>query len=159
MIAGSNDEQRQPPCGLGPVRGATLASDCSFFPGVGTSGIYTSSNGGVDWTNRGLLDDQTSWTGAGVVSDGDPVIVYGPKPKAGGGFTFANGARAYYASLASIAGLKGFEYIVVSFSDDNGLTWSAPVIGTTKTSASTSTTRTGSRSTPRRRASSSVAST
>ena len=54
LIAGSNDEQRQPPCGPGPVRGATLGSDCSFFPGVGTSGIYTSSNGGVSWTNRGI---------------------------------------------------------------------------------------------------------
>ena len=31
--------------------------------------------------------------------------------------------------------MKGFEYIVVSYSDDNGLTWSAPVIGTTKTSS------------------------
>src|SRR3954471_17109059 len=33
LIAGSNDEQRQPPCGPGPVRGAdALPSDCSFFP-------------------------------------------------------------------------------------------------------------------------------
>jgi hypothetical protein len=64
LIAGSNDEQRQPPCGPGPVRGATLASDCSFFPGVGTSGIYTSSDGGLTWTNRGLLDDQASWRGS-----------------------------------------------------------------------------------------------
>jgi hypothetical protein len=37
LIAGSNDEQRQPACGPGPVRGATVPSDCSFFPGVGTS--------------------------------------------------------------------------------------------------------------------------
>lgn len=135
LIAGANDEQRQPPCGPGPVRGATLASDCSFFPGVGTSGIYTSSNGGASWTNRGLLDDQATWAGKGVLSDGDPVIAYGPKPKAGGGFTFANGARAYYAGLGSIPGSKGFEFIVVSYSDDNGVTWTAPVIGTTKASA------------------------
>ena len=135
LIGGANDEQRQPPCGPGPVRGATLASDCSFFPGVGTSGIYTSSNGGASWTNRGLLDDQATWAGAGVISDGDPVIAYGPKPKAGGGFTFANGARAYYASLASIPAKKGFEFVIVSYSDDNGLTWSAPVIGTNKTSS------------------------
>ncbi len=133
LIAGSNDEQRQPGCGPGLVRGATLASDCSFFPGVGTSGIYTSSDGGATWTNRGLLDDQASWAGRGVVSDGDPVIAYGPKPDGTGGFTYAAGARAYYSSLASIAGVKGFEYIVVSYSDDNGATWSAPVVGTTKT--------------------------
>ena len=31
-------------------------------------------------------------------------------------------------------GAKGYEYVIVSHSDDNGMTWSAPVIGTTKTS-------------------------
>jgi len=132
LIAGANDEQRQPPCGPGPVRGTTVPSDCSFFPGVGTAGIYTSSNGGLTWTNRGLLDDQDSWGGSGVVSDGDPVIAYGPKPNGADGFSFANGARAYYSSLASIARFKGFEFIIVSYSDDNGVTWSAPVLGTTK---------------------------
>ena len=93
-------------CGPGPVRGNTIASDCSFFPGVGTDGIYTSSDGGVSWTNRGLIDSQASWAGRGVISDGDPVITYGPKPGAGG-FSYANGVRAYYSSLASIAAQKG----------------------------------------------------
>jgi hypothetical protein len=140
LIAGSNDEQRQPPCGPGPVRGLTaLPSDCSFFPDVGTSGIYTSSDGGLTWTNRGLLDDQDSWKTSALVSDGDPVIVYGPKPKTGGGFTFDNGARAYYATLASYKSgqspyppNKAPELLAVSYSDDNGLTWSAPVIATVK---------------------------
>ncbi len=136
LIAGSNDEQRQPPCGPGPVRGTDVpASDCSFFPGVGTSGIYTSNDRGVTWVNRGLLDDQTSWKGAGVISDGDPVIAYGPKPDGKGGFTYANGARAYYSSIATVTTSKGFEYVVVSYSDDNGLTWSAPVIGSSKTAS------------------------
>ncbi len=135
LIAGANDEQRQPACGPGPLRGPTVASDCSFFPGVGTSGIYTSSDGGATWTNRGLLDDQASWSGLGVVSDGDPVIAYGPRPDAAGNFAWANGARAYYSSLASIAGARGVESIIVSTSDNNGVTWSAPVVGTTKTSA------------------------
>ena len=135
LIAGANDEQRQPPCGPGPVRGTTLASDCSFFPGVGTSGVYTSSDGGTTWQNRGLLDDQASWAGLNVVSDGDPVVAYGPKPDGHGGFSYANGARAYYASLASTAALKGFEQIIVSYSDDDGATWSAPAIGTVKSSS------------------------
>lgn len=135
LVAGANDEQRQPACGPGPVRGPSVpASDCSFFPGVGTSGVYTSDDGGQTWTNRGLLDDQPSWAGLGVISDGDPVIAYGPKPDGTGGFSYAAGARAYYSSLATITGGKGYEYIVIAWSDDDGHTWSAPVIGTTKTS-------------------------
>jgi len=139
LIAGSNDEQRQPPCGPGPVRGPGAPSnDCSFFPNVGTSGIYTSSDGGTTWTNRGLLDDQPSWQAAALVSDGDPVIVYGPRPQ-GSGFSYVNGARAYYATLASFKNNAGPyppnkapEYLAVSYSDDNGVTWSAPVLATTK---------------------------
>ncbi len=136
LIAGTNDEQRQPPCGPGPIRGTSAPqSDCSFFPGVGTDGVYTSSDGGSSWDNQGLLDDQLSWLGSGVISDGDPVIAYGPKPDGHGGFSYTTGQRAYYSSLASISGLKGFEFVIVSYSDDNGLTWSAPVLGTTKASS------------------------
>jgi BNR/Asp-box repeat protein len=144
LIAGSNDEQRQPPCGPGLVRGPDVpANDCSFFPNVGTSGIYLSSDGGATWINNGLLDDQASWsslpTGRRLVSDGDPVIMYGPKPNGNAGFSYANGARAYYATLASYYSNAGSypankapEYLAVAYSDDNGLTWSAPVLATTK---------------------------
>lgn len=142
LLAGANDEQREPPCGPGPVRGTVPANDCSFFPGIGTSGVYASSDGGATWTNKGVLDDQAAWVASPFVSDGDPVIVYGPKPDGSGGFSYANGARAYYASLASYkAGQSPFtsnpnkappELIVVSYSDDNGNTWSPPVIAFTK---------------------------
>ncbi|MBI4901159.1 MAG: exo-alpha-sialidase [Actinobacteria bacterium] len=136
LIAGSNDEQLQPPCGPGPVRGPNaLPTDCSFFPGVGTSGIYLSNDGGKSWTNHGLLDQQASWAGTGVISDGDPVITFGPKPDGKGGFSYAHGSRAYYASLATISSLKGFEQIIVSYSDDDGTTWSAPVLATNRTNA------------------------
>ena len=140
LLAGANDEQREPPCGPGPVRGLTApANDCSFFPDIGTSGVYASSDGGANWTNMGVLDDQAAWQASPFVSDGDPVIVYGPKPDGNGGFSYANGARAYYASLASYkSGQSPFppnkfpELIVVSYSDDDGVTWSAPVIAFTK---------------------------
>lgn len=139
LIAGSNDEQRQPPCGPGPVRGDVEENDCSFFPGVGTSGIYTSADGGNTWTNRGLLDDQASWQAGNFVSDGDPVIVYGPKPNANGVFSYSNGVRAYYSTLASYKPgrspyppNKAPELLAVSFSDDNGATWSGPVVATVK---------------------------
>jgi hypothetical protein len=140
LIAGANDEQRQPPCGPGPVRGPDApASDCGFFPGVGTSGIYLSADGGNTWTNHGLLDDTPGWEASDLVSDGDPVIVYGPKPNGNGGFTYANGARAYYSTLASwkpgkspYPPNKAPEALAVSYSDDNGATWSVPVISTVK---------------------------
>ncbi|MBI5300707.1 MAG: exo-alpha-sialidase [Chloroflexi bacterium] len=140
LLAGSNDEQRQPPCGPGPVRGANAAAnDCSFFPDVGTSGIYRSTDGGNTWTNLGLLDDQAGWIASALVSDGDPVIVFGPKPNGNGGFSYASGARAYYATLASYKTgrspyppNKAPELLAVAYSDNNGTTWSAPVIATVK---------------------------
>lgn len=133
LIAGSNDEQLQPPCGPGPVRGATAArSDCSFFPGVGTDGVYTSSDGGATWTNRGLLPGFSD-NGGSLQSDGDPAIAYGPRPTTNGGFSFKRGARAYYAGLAEFApgsaqGNQAPELLTVSRSDDNGVHWSNPVI-------------------------------
>jgi hypothetical protein len=133
LVAGSNDEQLEPPCGPGPVRGATAArNDCSFFPGVGTDGVYTSSDGGGTWTNRGLLPGFSD-NGGSLVSDGDPELVYGPKPDGQGGFSFTNGARVYYAGLASTApgfeqGNQAPEFLTVSRSDDNGVSWSDPVL-------------------------------
>lgn len=133
LIAGSNDEQLQPPCGPGAIRGLTApANDCSFFPNVGTDGVYTSSDGGTTWTNRGLLPGFSD-AGGPLISDGDPVIVYGPKPDGKGGFSYANGPRAYYSSLASYAtgqatGGQTPELLSVSTSDDDGVSWSDPVI-------------------------------
>lgn len=140
LLAGSNDEQQQPACGPGTDRGADAPpSDCSFFPGVGTSGVYTSDDGGATWTNRGLLDDQPGWKDSPFVSDGDPVIAFGPRPDASGRFSWANGVRAYYASLASYKpGRSPFppqmspEYIAVSWSDDNGESWQGPSVATTR---------------------------
>ncbi len=143
LLAGANDEQQQPPCGPGPVRGAVPASDCSFFPWVGTSGLYRSLDAGASWQNLGMMDDfwsaSTKVPGSRVISDGDPVIVIGPRPLPGGGFSSTQ-RRAYYAMLGALEARKGFEYVIVSYSDDfagPGMpTWSDPVIATTKTASS-----------------------
>jgi hypothetical protein len=145
LVAGANDEQRQPPCGPGPVRGSVPANDCSFFPGVGSDGFYTSSTGGTSWINRGLLPGYSEFPGepGTLVSDGDPRIVYGPAPDASGRFAgarrldaFVNGARVYYGGLASFAanaanGNQAPELLAVSSSDDDGVTWSDPVVAAT----------------------------
>src|SRR3989441_7836384 len=132
LVAGANDEQRQPPCGPGPVRGSVPANDCSFFPGVGTDGVYTSSDGGANWTNGGLLPGFSD-NGGSLQSDGDPVIAYGPRPDANGSFAgaraadaFVNGVRAYYGGLAEFApgsqqGNQAPELLTVSTSDNNGV--------------------------------------
>jgi hypothetical protein len=70
-----------------------------------------------------------------LVSDGDPVIAFGPR-LVNGAFTFAKGARAYYANLASRSarnpqGLPAPEVIAVSISDDNGAGWFDPVVAAT----------------------------
>ena len=134
LIAGSNDEQQQPACGPGSVRGATDArNDCSFWPNVGTSGVYTSPDGGATWTNRGMLPGYSDYGATGpLVSDGDPVIVYGPTPNQGGGFSTSK-VRAYYANLAAYytgaaKGNQAPELIAVSRSDDDGVTWKNPVV-------------------------------
>lgn len=131
LIAGSNDEQQQPVCGAA-VRGGD-PTDCSFFPGVGTDGVYTSADGGTSWTNRGLLDDQPGWKASALVSDGDPVIVYGPRYDTST-HTFSTAAYdAYYQSLASYKpgrqpGNQIPEFIVVSRSSDDGSTWTGPSV-------------------------------
>jgi hypothetical protein len=94
--------------------------------------VYTSSDGGTTWTNRGLLPGFSD-NGGSLVSDGDPELVYGPKPNGKGGFSYAKGARVYYAGLASYAsgfepGNQAPEFLTVSYSDNNGVTWSNPVV-------------------------------
>ena len=137
MVAASNDEQLQPACRLNPDSGT--ANDCSFFPNVGTDGVYTSSDSGSSWTNQGLLPGFSD-NGGSLVSDGDPTLAYGPAPNGSNSFatarsthSYANGVRVYYGSLASYAsgqakGNQAPEVLTVSRSDNNGASWSNPVI-------------------------------
>jgi hypothetical protein len=111
LAAGANDEIDVAPCG---TAFATDESPCPFTPGVGTSGISFSFDNGASW----VQPEYTGWSArdstpgigpigtipwyyeAGLVSDGDPAVAFGPIPR-NGEFSWENGSRLYYANLTS----------------------------------------------------------
>jgi hypothetical protein len=156
VAAGSNDEIDEGPC---------VGSDCPFVQGVGNSGIYFSFNGGASWTQPeyqgwsdrtgtpavGPIGTLPNYFEAGLVSDGDPVLVFGPQPDANGHFSWSNGSRLYYSNLTSNfsterdeATFRGFEAIAVSHADDltaanagDESAWSDPAIVTQRRQSAT----------------------
>jgi hypothetical protein len=169
VVAGANDNIDMEACNAGPD------NDCPFTEGVGVSGVYFSFDSGDSWTQptyQGLTargcdgapgdDDPVcepepgdigtlpGYDEAGLVSDGDPAVAFGPVFE-NGEFSWDNGTRLYYANLTSNQpgqqAFKGFEAIGVSRIDgpaDTGLTpdivgdqsnWQAPVIASKQNSA------------------------
>jgi hypothetical protein len=151
MAAGANDEIDVAPCN---------GSSCPFTFGIGTSGIYFSFNGGASWsqptytgrsartgtTMTGPIGTLPKYAEAGLTSDGDPAVAFGPQPGPKG-FSWSNGSRLYYANLTSNLfakrdeTFKGFEGIAVSHTDDvaaaaagNNSAWSTPVIASRQSS-------------------------
>ena len=139
VAAGANDNIDMEGCAAGDP------TTCPFTEGVGATGVSFSFDGGITW-------DQPTYTGftarhclgpdpcepdvgpigtlpwyheSGLVSDGDPALVFGPKPDTNGEFSWTNGSRLYFANLTSAfpnpaedIGFKGFEAIAVSRTDD-----------------------------------------
>jgi hypothetical protein len=150
VVAGANDEIDLAPC---------AGSSCPFTPGVGISGVYFSANGGVSWSQPtysgfsartgtgkvGPIGTLPGYLQAGLVSDGDPALAFGPRP-VNGQFSWANGVRLYYGNLTEnfpgTSTFNGFEAIAVSRTDDlagamagmNGA-WMPPVIVSRQNSA------------------------
>jgi hypothetical protein len=166
LAAGSNDEIDMEACN------AAEDNTCPFTPGVGVSGIYFSFDSGKSWTqptyngltgrdcigvpgdgdppctaHRGSIGTLPRYAENDLVSDGDPALAFGPRPAAGGGFSYANGSRLYYANLASAvpgtAPFKGPEAIAVSHTDNpqaaagpaGAAAWSDPVIASRQSGA------------------------
>ncbi len=127
-ITGANDEVEEPNCT--PATGGS--SSCPFVPGVDVTGVYWTTNAGTSWNHQIL-----HWFSAvGLSSDGDPAVAFGPKPVVSAGhvvgFSYANGARAYFGSLAGNPAAPAQELLAVAHSDDKGATWSTPVVATNK---------------------------
>jgi hypothetical protein len=164
LAAGSNDEVDLEACNAGDP------TTCPFTEGVGVTGVYFSLNRGDSWTQPiytgwsarhclgpaacaphvGPIGTLPQYFESGLVSDGDPAMVWGPAPAAGGGFSWAK-QRLYYANLTSNfsavrseQAFKGAEAIAVSRLDSDRVSqaiagdnnaWYAPVIVSRQSSA------------------------
>jgi hypothetical protein len=161
LVAGANEEIDEEACNAG------ADNTCPFTPGIGVSGVYFSTDSGATWTQptyRGLtargclgvvgnsdpgctpqvgdIGTVPGYYEAGLVSDGDPALAFGPRRNTQGQFSWASGSRLYYANLTAnlnstrqLDTFRGFEAIAVSRTDDvsgaaagHNSAWMAPVV-------------------------------
>ncbi|MGI8704026.1 MAG: sialidase family protein [Candidatus Limnocylindrales bacterium] len=128
-----------------PGYSARTAPSCN--PGVpdGPAGPTAADKCVPETPNQGGLIGTLPWYyEAGLSSGGDPALAFGPQPGPNG-FSWANGSRLYYATLAANfpgrQAFKGFEAIAVSRTDNvaaaaagNREAWMKPVIASKQSS-------------------------
>jgi hypothetical protein len=174
LAAGANDNIDMEACNAG------TPDSCPFTAGVGVSGISFSLDGGDSWVqpaytgysartclgdadptvvtdvceplNDGLIGTLPWYFENSLVSNGDPILAFGPQPGEDGTFSWENGARLYYSNITTNlnadrtdGGLKGPAGIGVSRTDDviaaaaggaaGKAAWMPPVIVTKQNSA------------------------
>jgi hypothetical protein len=128
VAAGANDEIQEPLCT--PATGGP--SSCPFDPFTDSMGVYITNDAGATWSQQ-ILDAHSTTI---YTTDGDPALAWGPKPNGSGGFralNSANGARLYAGTLLGSATFGAAkEQIGLFYSDDNGSTWTGPIVISTR---------------------------
>jgi hypothetical protein len=127
-ITGAEDFFGEPDC---TADSSTGGSDCLLGQTINTIGVYTTQDGGANWAKQ-IID----FSAIGRLANADPGVTFGPKPNGQGGFSYANGARAYFSAMAFPFGNLSFTsepVVAVATSDDRGTTWSTPVLATDRT--------------------------
>jgi hypothetical protein len=114
--------ENEPTVAANPVDSSKLVAGSHYIGNTGNSCVaYTSSNGGASWTSPVAMLQLTESSFCS-----DPVLAFAP-----------DGSRVYYTymdikssveeTLTTITFTDDWD-IVVSFSDDNGKTWTGPIM-------------------------------